>query len=194
MPEGHSATDKALAWHTGSQGSNPDIQTWPKCFYPLCTLSLTMPVVTCSSVYTCHGGGKKRAAMIKSLQRHLEAKHRYKSRGRKEDKKVHRAGKNNFEADCGKYQTQVLWVLHRSYVTPSSTFPRSHCVAISMRQNHNWMYFQFHHLSFIQGTLTGGRITKWFDLLTLKDLLVRNPLNLSTQQNFSFWEQPSLNR
>ena len=36
-----------------------------KCSYPLgssakCTLSLSLPVIACSSVNTCHGGGKKR--------------------------------------------------------------------------------------------------------------------------------------
>ena len=31
-----------------------------------------------------------------------------------------------------------------------------------------------------QGTLTRGRITKWFDLLSLQDLLVWNQLHLST--------------
>ena len=48
-------------------------QTWPKFIVllssrvpPSCALSLTMPVVMCPSVNTCHGGGKKRGIMVKS--------------------------------------------------------------------------------------------------------------------------------
>ena len=36
------------------------------------------------------------------------------------------------------------------------------------------------------GNSDGGRITKWFDLLSLHNLLVRNQLHLSTHQKFSF--------
>ena len=63
------------------------------------------------------------------------------------------------------------------------------------------IFFYFHlfslsssALDLLQGTLTGGRITKWFDLLKLQDLLARNQLHFSKQQNFSFWKQPSLNQ
>ena len=35
------------------------------------------------------------------------------------------------------------------------------------------------------GNMTGGRITNWFDLLSLQNLLVRNQLHLSTQHYFS---------
>ena len=62
MPEGHSAMDKALACHTGGWGSNPDMTKVYSILSgtpAMCTLSHTMPVVTCSSLYTCHGGGKK---------------------------------------------------------------------------------------------------------------------------------------
>ena len=61
--------DKALACHTGGQGSNPDmtkVYSAPILLgYPQCALSFTMPVVTCSSVNTCHGGGKKRGIIVK---------------------------------------------------------------------------------------------------------------------------------
>ena len=56
--------DKALACQAGGRGSNPD--TTKEFSAPIlsgtpamCTLSLTMPVVTCSSMNTCHGVGKK---------------------------------------------------------------------------------------------------------------------------------------
>ena len=42
-----------------------------------------------------------------------------------------------------------------------------------------------HHQLLNQGTLTVGRITNWFDLLSQQDLLVRNQLHPSKQQNFS---------
>ena len=62
--------DKALACHAGSQALNQDMT---KDFSApilsgtpaMCTLSPTMPVVTCSSVNTCHGGGKKNGIMVK---------------------------------------------------------------------------------------------------------------------------------
>ena len=63
IAEGHCTMDKALACYAGSQGSNRII---PKILVlqlsqvpPPCALSLTMPVVTCSSVNTCHVQGKK---------------------------------------------------------------------------------------------------------------------------------------
>ena len=72
MPEGNSTMAKALAWHTGGPSSNPDMT---KVYGApillgapaMCTLSLTLPVVLCSNVNTCHGGGKKRVIMGKIL-------------------------------------------------------------------------------------------------------------------------------
>ena len=60
--------DKALTWHTGIQGSNPDTSKVYRAPILLgtpamCTLSLTMPVITCSSMNTCHRGGKKTGMM-----------------------------------------------------------------------------------------------------------------------------------
>ena len=64
------AMDKALACHTGSRGSNSDMTKVYSAPIlsgtPPCSLSLTMPVVTCLSVNTCHMGGKKRGKMVKS--------------------------------------------------------------------------------------------------------------------------------
>ena len=63
--------DKALTWQVGSQGSNLD--TAKKFRVPILSgallraLSLTMPVVTFSSVNTCHVGGKKRGIMVKII-------------------------------------------------------------------------------------------------------------------------------
>ena len=56
-PEGHCAMNKALACHAGGQGSNPDTTKVPilSGTPAMCTLSLTMPIITCSSVNTCHG-------------------------------------------------------------------------------------------------------------------------------------------
>ena len=63
---------KALACHTVGQDSNPDttkVYSAPilSGTPAMCTLSLTMPVVTCSSVNTCHGGGRKRGILVKIL-------------------------------------------------------------------------------------------------------------------------------
>ena len=84
MPEGHSTTDKALAGHAGSWGSNPDmlkvysapIQSGTP---TMRTLSLTMPVVMCSSVNACHGVGENRGIMINPSSAICEGKHIYKS-------------------------------------------------------------------------------------------------------------------
>ena len=62
---GHGAMDKALA-----QGSNMDttkIYSAPILLgiSTMCTLSLTIPVITWSIVNTCHGEGKKRGIMVK---------------------------------------------------------------------------------------------------------------------------------
>ena len=63
--------DKALACHTGGWGWNldktkvysaPILSGTPV----ICTLSLTMPAATCSSVNTCQGEVKKRGIMVKS--------------------------------------------------------------------------------------------------------------------------------
>ena len=65
--------DKALAWHTGGQCSNLDTTKFNSApihsgTLAMCTLSVyvTMTVVMCSSVNTCHKGGKKRGNMVKS--------------------------------------------------------------------------------------------------------------------------------
>ena len=68
--------DKALACHTGSRGSNPDmtkVESAPilSGTSAMCTFSLTMPVVKCFSVNTCHREGKKRGIMVKSLPHHF---------------------------------------------------------------------------------------------------------------------------
>ena len=69
-PKGHDAMDKALAWRTDGWGSNSDttkVYSAPILLDTptMWTLSLTMPVVMCCSVNTCHGGGKKRGIMVK---------------------------------------------------------------------------------------------------------------------------------
>ena len=77
MPEGHGVMDNALACHAGGRGSNPDKtknfsvsekfkNVLPSTRVPVMgTLSLTMPVVACFSMNTCHGGGKRRGIMEK---------------------------------------------------------------------------------------------------------------------------------
>ena len=65
LARGHSAMDKALALYTGGWGSNQDTtKVYSTPILPgnpaTCTLSLTMPILTCSSANTCHRGGKKR--------------------------------------------------------------------------------------------------------------------------------------
>ena len=79
LPKGHSVIDKALAWHDGGRGSNPghnQEQIHKMCSHPLWyptmwTLSLTMPVVTCTSVNTCHGDVKREESW-KSYRDQLE--------------------------------------------------------------------------------------------------------------------------
>ena len=65
------AMDKALACYAGGWGSNPDttkVYSAPilSVTSAMCTLSLTMAVVICYSLNTCHGEGKKRGIMVKS--------------------------------------------------------------------------------------------------------------------------------
>ena len=67
MPEGHSAMDKALACHAGSQCSNPDMTK----VYGAPILSGTLSLSQCMLSHalekiTYHGGGKKRGIMVKS--------------------------------------------------------------------------------------------------------------------------------
>ena len=57
-PKGHSAMDKAVACHAGGRGSNPGttkVYSAPILSGPpaMCALSLTMPVITCSSMNIC---------------------------------------------------------------------------------------------------------------------------------------------
>ena len=68
QPVGESAIDKALAWHTGGQGSNPDMTKVYSAPILTGTPAITpaMPVVMCSSMNTWHGAGKKRGIMVKS--------------------------------------------------------------------------------------------------------------------------------
>ena len=75
MPKGHSATDKALPWHTGGRDSNPDTTK----AYSAPILSGTHANCTLSHNACCHvlqrdylrRGGKQRGIMVKSSQRHL---------------------------------------------------------------------------------------------------------------------------
>ena len=60
MPEGHSVMDKALPAGQLAGGSNPVTTIY------LSTLILTIPIVTCSSMNTCHMGGEKRGIIVKS--------------------------------------------------------------------------------------------------------------------------------
>ena len=84
LPEGLCAMDKALACHAGGQGSNLDIT---KDFsapillgtHAICTLSHTIPVVTCSSINTWHGGVKREKSWQNSNSVICEVKNRYNS-------------------------------------------------------------------------------------------------------------------
>ena len=64
LPEGHSAMDKALGWHTGFRGSNPHttrVYSAPilSGTPAMCTLSHTMPVITSSSMNLVTGEVKR---------------------------------------------------------------------------------------------------------------------------------------
>ena len=70
MPEGHKTTDKTFAYHSGDLSSNPDMTndfSGPilSGTSAMCTLSLTMPVIMCSYLNICYGGGKKRGIVVK---------------------------------------------------------------------------------------------------------------------------------
>ena len=57
-PEGHTAMDKALACHTGSRGLKPNMtKVYGAAILSgtptMCTLSLTILIVKCSSMNTC---------------------------------------------------------------------------------------------------------------------------------------------
>ena len=59
--QGKSAMDKAVTCQAGGRGSNPDTSkdfkpSWVPATH---SLSLTMPVITCSSVNTCQGKVKR---------------------------------------------------------------------------------------------------------------------------------------
>ena len=78
MPEGHGAMDKALARHAGDRSTNPIMTKDFSAPNHSSTPPRALSLVTCPSV-NIHRGGKKREIVVKSKQRHLWAKHRYKS-------------------------------------------------------------------------------------------------------------------